>query len=88
MASGLPCVLTPFIGLSSDFGKPDREYLLASHDSKAIVNAVASVLENCDLQDRLKTNGRKWVECKMDIEDALDRYAGVYRSLAADRKPI
>lgn len=88
MASGLPCVLTPFIGLSSDFGKPGQEYLLACHDSKAIGDAVASVLGNRDLQNRLGDSGRKWVEHTMDIEDALDRYAEVYRDIAASKARI
>jgi glycosyltransferase involved in cell wall biosynthesis len=82
MASGLPCVLTPFIGLSPDLGKPNHEYLLVDHDFKAIEGAVSSVLESHDLRNRLGANGRKWVEKTMDIEDVLDRYAQLYKNLS------
>jgi glycosyltransferase involved in cell wall biosynthesis len=82
MASGLPCVLTPFIGLSPDFGRPDKEYLLVDHDPQAIANGVASVLDDDALQQRLAVNGRRWVQDNMNVEDMLDRYAALYRSIA------
>jgi glycosyltransferase involved in cell wall biosynthesis len=82
MASGLPCVLTPFIGLSPDLGKAEHDYLLVDHDFKAIEDTVSNVLENHDLRIRLGVNGRKWVENTMDIQDVLDRYAQLYKNLS------
>ena len=82
MACGLPCVLTPFIGLSADLGKPNHDYLLVDQDFKAIEGAVSSILESHDLRNRLGANGRKWVEKTMDIEDVLDRYAQLYKDLS------
>jgi len=32
-ASGLACVLTPFLGLPEEFGRPDEQYVLVEHDA-------------------------------------------------------
>ncbi len=82
MASGLPCILAPFIGLSPDFGRPNEEYLPTAHDPEAITRAVARLLDDADLRQRLAANGRHWVQDTMNVEDMLDRYAELYKSIA------
>jgi glycosyltransferase involved in cell wall biosynthesis len=83
MASGLAVILTPFIGLSEDFGKPGREYLLSDHDPGALSSSMAAVLNDRRLQTNLGQRARTWVEETMDFEKILDRYAAFYRGLAA-----
>lgn len=86
MATGLPVVLTPFIGLSEDLGQPDRDYLLADRDPRALARAIARVLENENLRGDLGRNGRRWVQQTMDLERSLDRYAQMYLDLAASAR--
>jgi glycosyltransferase involved in cell wall biosynthesis len=82
MASGLPVVMAPFVGLSEDFGKAGREYLLVDRDPDAVAAAIGSVLEDDILRMELGVRARQWVEKTMDVERSLDRYADLYRELA------
>jgi len=82
MASGVPVVLTPFLGLSDDLGRPGTEYLLADRNPVSLAATIAEILQNRDLATRLGENGRRWVERTMDLERSLDRYASLYRGLA------
>jgi glycosyltransferase involved in cell wall biosynthesis len=82
MASGVPVVLTPHIGLSKDFGEPDQQYLLVERDPDALAAVVERLIENFELRARLGSGGRYWVEKVMDLEQTLDRYAAMYHALA------
>jgi glycosyltransferase involved in cell wall biosynthesis len=83
MASGLPVILTPFKGLSNDFGRSGDEYLLVDRDSASLASAVSDVLENESLRKNLGHRARNWIENTMDLEKVLDDYAELYRSLVA-----
>jgi len=82
MASGAPVIVTSFIGLPEELGKPGQEYLLVERNSEALADAIAAVVEDEDLRVRLGRQGRKWVETTMDLERSLDRYAALYHELA------
>ncbi len=82
MASGLPVVLTPHIGLPPDFGAPARQYILADRKPASIVEAVSELLENEECCSELAASGRKWVEASMDLNRVLDRYADLYHELS------
>ena len=82
MATGLPVVLTPHIGLTPDFGKPDHQYLLADRNPEAITAVVSELLVNEKGCHKLALEGRKWVEESMSLECVLDRYATLYHELA------
>ena len=82
MASGLPVVLTPHIGLPPDFGKPDHQYLLADRSPDSIVKVVSELLSNQRRCHELALSGRKWVEGLMDLDRVLDRYAVLYHELS------
>jgi len=83
MATGLPVLLTPFVGLAEDFGQAGREYLLAPRDAQAIAANLADLLESDGLRSELGEQARKWVRDHLSIETSLDRYASLYYELAA-----
>jgi glycosyltransferase involved in cell wall biosynthesis len=82
MASGVPVILTPHVGLPEDFGEPDQQYLLVERDPDALAAVIERLIENGELRSRLGRCGRRWVEEVMDLERTLDRYAVLYHSLA------
>lgn len=83
MASRLPVVLTPFIGLSEDFGRAGREYLLAERNAEALAETIEMLLEDESLRARLGANACHWTRLHLDINQSLDRYADLYRELAS-----
>lgn len=90
MASRVPVVLTPFTGLSDDLGTPGEHFLLADRNNRSLAEAILGLLDNSELRAEIATGGHSWVISRMDLEIALDRYAGVYRQLAAKkmRNPV
>lgn len=83
MACGVPVVACPFIGFSSDLGKPDEQFVLVNHLPEAIAQAAVAVLNDNRLQQRLSQNARRWVVQTMDVEKTLDRYAMLYREMGS-----
>lgn len=83
MASAVPVVITPFIGLSDDLGRPGQEFLLSSFDQQDLSAAMTAILTSAEKRAALGDSGYQWVTSRMDRELALDRYAQVYRQLAA-----
>ena len=87
MASGLPVIMTPFIGLSEELGRAGREYLLADHDPDSIAAVLTELIEDGGLREKLGQQARRWVENNLDIERSLDRYAALYYELAGKSCP-
>jgi glycosyltransferase involved in cell wall biosynthesis len=82
MATSLPVVITPFIGLSADLGVADRHYLLSDPNAEALATHMGRLLEDRNYRIELGRRGRRWVEETMDVRRSLDRYAALYRELA------
>ena len=82
MATALPCVITKFTGLSKNIGEPDREYILAKHDSEDIAVSVLGLLNNQDHRQQLGNAARLWVEDHLRVEKSLDQYANLYWKLS------
>lgn len=82
MASGLPVLTTPFIGLSEELGRSGEHYLLAEHDADHLYQMARQVLLSDSFREQIGRNGRSWVQSHLDIETILDRYAELYRELA------
>ncbi len=80
-ACGLPCVLTPFIGLPAEFGTPGEHYVLAPGDWPALADAIVDLLENPDERVRMREASLQLVRDRMDVERSLDLYAGLYEDL-------
>jgi glycosyltransferase involved in cell wall biosynthesis len=83
MASRVAVVVTPFVGLSDDLGQPGREFLLSQQDAGDLSQTIIGLLSNAELRGTLASRGYQWATSRMDLELALDRYAAVYRELAA-----
>ena len=82
MVTKLPVVMTPFIGLPSDFGQPGQQYLLAKRNPASFAEAITDLLVNDERRNKLAQNGREWIKETMDVESVLDRYADLYHELA------
>jgi glycosyltransferase involved in cell wall biosynthesis len=85
-ASGLPCVLTPFLGLPQEFGQPGEQYVLVPHRSDSLAQSIVALLDDQTERTRLGTAARRWAEAHLDVEHALDAYARVCRELAGARR--
>lgn len=82
MASAVPVIVTPYLGLSSDIGEPEHEYLLADRNAERLAAAMERLLVDGSLRRTLGRRGREWVEQTMNLEQSLDRYAALYHELA------
>jgi glycosyltransferase involved in cell wall biosynthesis len=82
MASGLPCVLTPFTGLPSGFGDAGKTYLLAKHDPTHLANKIVGLLKDWNLQKKLGEAARSLMVSNFGIDQTLDSYAKLYHQLA------
>ena len=83
MASGLPVVLTSFVGLSAELGRPNVDYLLAETDPDSMASQISRLAEDSGLRNEVMRSARGWVEEHMDVERSVDRYADLYRTLAS-----
>jgi glycosyltransferase involved in cell wall biosynthesis len=82
MASGLPCITTPYIGLPKEFGTPGKEYILTQPDPKSIAQAVLKLLADESRQRALGLAARDWTIKNLDVEISVDKYADAYRRLS------
>lgn len=86
MASGVATVLTPYLGLPPEFGAAESEYLMADYDAGILAGAMERLLADAEFRRRIGGNALAWVERTMDVERVLDRYAALYREVAAGRR--
>jgi glycosyltransferase involved in cell wall biosynthesis len=82
MASSLPCLVTPYTGISESIGKPGEQYQLVGRNSENIATALASLLEDDESGRRLAERGRLFVTELADQACSLDRYARLYEELS------
>ena len=83
MATGLPCLVTPYLGISAGIGQPGEHYQLVDRDHGAIAAALTSLLQNDNAGRALGNRGLRYVEENIDQRHSLDRYAALYEELAA-----
>lgn len=86
MACGVATVLTPYLGLPPEFGAAESEYLMADYDAGILAGAMERLLADAEFRRRIGGNALAWVEQTMDVERVLDRYAALYREVAAGRR--
>jgi glycosyltransferase involved in cell wall biosynthesis len=80
-ATGLPCILTPFIGLPNEFGRAGEQYVLVPHSSDALADAMLELLADESARLRLGQAARQWAEMHLNVERTIDEYAGLFREL-------
>jgi glycosyltransferase involved in cell wall biosynthesis len=81
MASGLPVVATPFIGLSREFGEAGIHYMSTGFEPEAIASDMATLLDAPERRMEIGRRGRDWVEQNLDVETSIDRYVALYQEL-------
>lgn len=90
MATGLPCILTPYIGLPShEFGQAGREFILLNgYSPKELAFRINQLLNDKFMMSEIGQLARQWVEKNMSIDKILDQYAAMYRSLALIKRSV
>lgn len=86
MASGLPVVMTPFVGLPDEFGAPDRQYVLADFEPDSIAAQMASLIRSRSRRAAIGRAARAWVVETLDVDHSIDRYARLYGEFASGKR--
>ena len=82
MASGVPVVTTPFVGLPIEFGDPGQHFVLTGFDPQGIAREISELLAEREKASRLARNALSWVREHLSVDHSLDRYADLYHDLA------
>ncbi len=83
MASGLPALITPYIGISTGIGCAGEHYQLVERTPEAMASALTTLLQSAELQLALRERGLRYVRDNADQAVSLDRYAELYEELGA-----
>jgi glycosyltransferase involved in cell wall biosynthesis len=83
MATGLPCLVTPYLGISAGIGQAGEHYQLVERNPEAIAAAFTRLLQNETLCREFGDRGEHYVVENVDQELSLDRYAALYEELAS-----
>ena len=81
MATGLPCVVTPYIGISSSIGKANEHYQLVEPNAEGIASKLLALLQNVGFRSQLAASGLAFVTRHVDQRQTLDQYAELYREV-------
>ena len=85
MSAGVACVLTPFMGLPREFGRPGEQYLLVDHDPDEIASGITSLLTDPRERERLGNGARSWVEEHLALDVTVDLLTRIIRDLGNPR---
>ena len=80
MASGLPVVLTPYIGISKEIGVPDQHFLLADRDSKSLCENILKIIKDDGLSSKLSLNARSWISANMSLEKSAKQHINIFQT--------
>ena len=79
MATGLPIVLTPFMGLSDELGIASEQYLLAERSCNSLREKILNLIEDKNLRESLSIKAREWIVNNMQINRNAEQYTNVFR---------
>jgi glycosyltransferase involved in cell wall biosynthesis len=82
MATGIPTVLTPYLGLPDEFGEPGKQYVLSAPDADSLASHIESLLTCPKQREAIGEQGRRWVADHMSLSRSIDAYSEIYRDLA------
>lgn len=80
---GLATILTPFVGIPDEFGRPGEQYILVERTPETLAKATIAMLENPTRRKQLALQSRQWVEAHLDVEKSIEGYATLYRELVS-----
>ncbi len=83
MATGLPVVVTRYMGLSDAIGNPGEHYQLVERNAQALGDAISALLSDPAACERWRYAGLAYIRKHMDQQVTLDRYAALYQELGA-----
>lgn len=83
MATGLPCLVTPYLGISAGIGRAGEHYQLVERNGEAIATALAGLLQDPQSRRAFGERGLRYVVDNVDQQHSLDRYAALYEELGA-----
>ena len=84
MACGIPVVVTPFVGLSDDLGRADREFRLCERSPEALAATLTELIGDPAARTTLGTAGRSWVEERLPLNASVTRHVELYEELVAE----
>ena len=84
MATGLPCLVTPYLGISAGIGQAGEHYQLVERNHEAIASALTSLLQNQERRTTFGNKGHRYVVDNGDQQRSLDHYAELYEELAVN----
>ena len=81
MSTGLPVILSPFMGFSSELGKDKKEFICVEHSSDAIANSIASLLNSEEERLTLARRARIWVCQNMELSTSANSHCDLYQTI-------
>ena len=81
MATRIPVVMTPFLGLPSDFGSANTHYLLTEPTPESLVETLQELICDPHKRDLIAEGGFKLVTNTLNVEQSLDRFAALFQQL-------
>ena len=82
MACGLPVVMTPFVGLSQEFGEAGTHYIRTDWEPDTMASDLRQLLSDPEARANLGARARDLVTHQLDVNQSLNSYSQLYRSLA------
>ena len=83
MASGLPALVTPYIGISTGIGRAGEHYQLVERNPQALASALCGLLESPASRSEWGDRGHRYAVENVDQNVSLDHYAELYEELGA-----
>jgi glycosyltransferase involved in cell wall biosynthesis len=81
MATGLPVVVTRFVGLSEAIGRPGEHYQLIERNAAALASSISGLLADPDQGAHWSAASLDYIRTHMDQRLSLDRYVELYTEL-------
>ncbi len=81
MATRIPVVMTPFLGLPADFGSANTHYLLTEPTPESLVETLQELICDPHKRDLIAEGGFKLVTNTLNVEQSLDRFAALFQQL-------
>jgi len=81
MAMGLPCVTTDVPGCREVVTDGDNGFLVPARDAASLAEAIAKLVDNAGLRERMGRRGRERAEAEFSDERVISETLAVYREM-------